>query len=336
MIATIIPDMRNHYPVLLSELISIITPQYGGTFIDCTFGQGGYTKKILNFADTKVIALDRDIDSSEKAQEIQKEYEDRFLFKNIKFSQLEKLKLKNENIKGIIFDLGYSYTQIKDPKKGLSFETIGELNMKMGINEFSAKEAINILDEKELAQIFKYFGEEKDSNRIAHNIVEDRVTRKITTEELVRIIESSKRKKNQRTHSATKVFQALRIFVNKEISELIYGLINAAKVVKKDGVIAVVTFHSLEDRIVKYFFKSLTENKSVSRYMPKNEEKINLFKSISKKPITPSANEIKENPPSRSAKLRYVIKKEEFYDFETDILEKFKYLIEIENFSNKL
>ena len=336
MIAAIIPDMRDHYPVLLSELISIITPQDGGTFIDCTFGQGGYTKKILDFADTKVIALDRDVDSTKKAQEIQKEYQDRFLFKNIKFSQLEKLKLKNENIKGVIFDLGYSYTQIKDPKKGLSFETIGELNMKMGINEFSAKEAINILDEKELAQIFKYFGEEKDSKRIAHNIVEDRATRKISTEELVRIIESSKRKKNQKTNTATKVFQALRIFVNKEISELIYGLINATRVVKKDGVIAVVTFHSLEDKIVKYFFKSLSENKSVSRYMPKNKEKINLFKSISKKPITPSANEIKENPPSRSAKLRYVIKKEEFYDFETDILDKFKYLIEIENFSNKL
>jgi 16S rRNA (cytosine1402-N4)-methyltransferase len=336
MIATIMLDMKNHYPVLLSELISIITPQYGGTFIDCTFGQGGYTKKILDFTDTKVIALDRDIDSSKKAQEIQKEYKDRFLFKNIKFSQLDNLKLKNENITGVIFDLGYSYTQIKDPKKGLSFETIGELNMKMGINEFSAKDAINILDEKELAQIFKYFGEEKDSNRIAHNIVEDRATRKITTEELVRIIESSKRKKNQKTHSATKVFQALRIFVNKEISELIYGLINAAKVIKKDGVIAVVTFHSLEDKIVKYFFKSLSENKSVSRYMPKNEEKVNLFKSVNKKPITPSANEIKENPSSRSAKLRYVIKKEEFYDFETDILDKFKYLIEIENLSTKL
>ena len=336
MIATIIPDMKNHYPVLLSELISVITPQYGGTFIDCTFGQGGYTKKILDFADTKVIALDRDEDSSKKALEIKEKYEDRFLFKNIKFSQIKNLKLKNENIKGVMFDLGYSYTQIKDPKKGLSFETIGELNMKMGINEFSAKEAINILDEKELAQIFKYFGEEKDSNRIAHNIVEDRATRKITTEELVRIIESSKRKKNQKTHSATKVFQALRIFVNKEISELIYGLINAAKVVKKDGVIAVVTFHSLEDKIVKYFFKSLSENKSVSRYIPKNEEKVNLFRSISKKPVTPSINEIRENPPSRSAKLRYAIKKEEFYNFETDILDKFKHLIEIENFSNKL
>ena len=336
MIATIVPDVRSHYPVLLSELISIITPQYGGTFIDCTFGQGGYSKKILNFAETKVIALDRDLESQKKANIIQSSFEDRFLFKNIKFSQLNNLKLKNENIRGVIFDLGYSLNQIKDPKKGLSFETVGALNMKMGINEFSAKEAINILDKVELAKIFKYFGEEKDSNRIAHNIVEDRAKREITTEELVRIIESSKRKNNSKTHSATKIFQALRIFVNKEISELIYGLINAAKIVKKDGVIAVVTFHSLEDKIVKYFFKSLSENKSVSRYMPKGEEKVNLFKSINKKPIVPSEKEIKENPPSRSAKLRYVIKKEDFYDFETDILEKFDHLIKIENFSQKL
>ena len=336
MIATIIPDVRNHYPVLLTEIISIITPQYGGTFIDCTFGQGGYTKKILNFENTKVIALDRDLESLKKAEEVKNKFKDRFLFKNIKFSQLNNLKLKDENIKGVIFDLGYSYTQIKDPKKGLSFENIGELNMKMGINDFSAKEVINNLDKKDLSQIFKYFGGEKDSNRIAHNIIEDRATREITTEELVRIIDSSKRKKNSKTHSATKVFQALRIFVNKEISELIYGLINAAKVVKKDGIIAVVTFHSLEDKIVKYFFKSLSENKSVSRYMPKGKETINLFQSINKKAITPSEKEVKENPPSRSAKLRYVIKKENFYDFETDILEKFDHLINIENFSKKL
>ena len=334
--ATMILDMTKHYPVLLNELISIITPQYGGTFIDCTFGQGGYTKKILNYSDTKVIALDRDLKSSEKAKKIENQFENRFLFKNIKFSQLNNLKLKNENIRGIIFDLGYSYTQIKDSTKGLSFESKGELNMKMGINEFSAKEAINVLDEKELEKIFRYFGEEKESKRIAHNIVEDRITKEITTEELVRIIKSSKRKKNHKTHSATKVFQALRIFVNKEISELIYGLINAAKAIKKDGIIAVVTFHSLEDKIVKYFFKSLSENKSVSRYMPKGEEEIKLFKLINKKPIVPSVKEINENPPSRSAKLRYVIKKEDFNNFETDILEKFSYLIDIENYSKKL
>ena len=336
MIATIIPDVRNHYPVLLSEIISIITPQYGGTFIDCTFGQGGYSNKILDFSGTKVIGLDRDSGSLEKAKIIQKKFNNRFIFKNIRFSQLDNLKLKDENIKGVIFDLGYSYTQIKDPKKGLSFENIGELNMKMGLNDFSAKEVINILDEQDLNQIFKYFGDEKDSKRIAHNIVEDRANREITTEELVRIIDSSKRKKNSKTHNATKVFQALRIFVNKEISELIYGLINATKVIEKGGIIAVVTFHSLEDKIVKYFFKSLSENKSISRYMPKTEEKINLFKIINKKPIVPSQKEIQENPPSRSAKLRYVIKKEDFYDFETDILDKFKHLIEIENLSKKI
>jgi 16S rRNA (cytosine1402-N4)-methyltransferase len=302
--ATIIPDPKKHYPVLLKELISIISPQYGGTFIDCTFGQGGYTKKFLDFPKTKVIALDRDSESSKKAEEIQSKFEDRFIFKNIKFSQLKNLKLKNENIRGIIFDLGYSYTQIKDPNKGLSFESIGELNMRMGINDFSAKEVINSLDENELEKIFRYFGEEKESKRIAHNIVEDRKKIKISTEELVRIIKSSKRKKNYKIHSATKVFQALRIFVNKEISELIYGLINAVKIVKKDGIVAVVTFNSLEDKIVKYFFKSLSENKSVSRYLPKNEETVNLLRLINKKPILPSIKEINTNPPSRSSKLR--------------------------------
>jgi len=336
MIATITPDLKKHYPVLLNELISVITPQHGGTFIDCTFGQGGYSKKILSFSETKVIGLDRDPQSQKKAEEIQSKFGDRFLFKNIKFSQLNNLKLKNENIKGIIFDLGYSYTQIKDPKKGLSFDSMGELNMKMGINDFSAKEVINFLEENELEKIFKFFGEETESKRIAHNIVQDRKNQEITTEELVRIIQSSKRKKNYKTHSATKVFQSLRIFVNKEISELIYGLINALKVVNKDGIIAVVTFHSLEDRIVKYFFKSLSENKSISRYMPKDEEQVNLIKMINKKPIIPSEKEINKNPPSRSAKLRYAIKKENFYDFQTDILDKFNNLIEIENFSKKL
>ena len=334
--ATIVSEIQKHYPVLLKEIISIISPQYGGTFIDCTFGQGGYSKKILDFPDTKVIAIDRDVESIKKAENIQEKFENRFLFKNIKFSQLTNLKLKKENIKGIIFDLGYSYTQIKDPKKGLSFDFSGELNMKLGLNEFSAKEAINKLDERELLNIFKYFGEEKESKKIARNIVEDRKSKEITTQELVRIIESTKKIKNYKTHSATKVFQALRIFVNREISELIYGLINAAKVLKKDGVIVVITFHSLEDKIVKYFFKSLSENKSVSRYLPKEDEKINLFKLTDKKPILPSKKEINENPPSRSAKLRYVIKKEDFFNFETDILKKFNYLLEIENYGKKL
>ena len=202
-----VSDAPKHYPVLLNEIISIITPQHGGTFIDCTFGQGGYTRKILDFPKTKVLGLDRDEETLKKAKDLEAKFENRFLFKNIKFSQLSNLKLKNENIKGVIFDLGYSYTQIKDPKKGLSFDSVGELNMKMGINNFSAKEVINILDEKELEKIFKYFGEEKESKRIAHNIVEDRKKKEITTEELVRIIESSKRKKNTRYIVQQKFFR---------------------------------------------------------------------------------------------------------------------------------
>ena len=334
--ATIVPKVQKHYPVLLQEIISIITPQYGGTFIDCTFGQGGYSKKILEFENTQVIALDRDVDSEEKANQIKKNFENRFIFKNIKFSQLNNLKLKNKDIKGVIFDLGYSYTQIKDPKKGLSFESIGNLNMQMGLNNYSAEDAINKLDEKELEKIFKFFGDEKESRYIARNIIKERLKNKINTQTLVKIIDQTKRKKNFKVHSATKVFQALRIFVNKEISELIYGLIHATKVLKKDGILVVVTFHSLEDKIVKYFFKSLSENKSISRYVPATEQAETLFKLIKKKAIVPSEEEVSENLPSRSAKLRYGIKKTNFYDFETDILEQFKHLIEIENFGVKL
>ena len=329
-------DVVKHYPVLLNELISIITPQYGGTFIDCTFGQGGYTKKILSYQNTQVIALDRDLESKKKADKISKEFQDRFIFKNKKFSQLDDLKIKNTNVRGIIFDLGYSTTQIKDPKKGLSFNSLGDLNMQMGLNDFSAKEAINRLDEKDLEKIFKFFGEEKYAKKIASSVVKQRRINKIDTKSLVELIEKTKKKKNFKIHSATKVFQALRIFVNKEITELIYGLIAAAKVLKKDGILAVVTFHSLEDKIVKYFFKSLSEKKSISRYVPKIEESETLFRMLEKKPRTPSKTELKENLPSRSAKLRYIVKKDDFYNFKTDILEKFEHLIEIENFGNKL
>ena len=334
--ATMQSDVVKHYPVLLNELISIITPQYGGTFIDCTFGQGGYTKKILSYQNTQVIALDRDLESKKKADKISKEFQDRFIFKNKKFSQLDNLKIKNTNVRGIIFDLGYSTTQIKDPKKGLSFNSLGDLNMQMGLNDFSAEEAINRLDEKDLEKIFKFFGEEKYAKKIASSIVKQRSINKIDTKSLVELIEKNKKKKNFKIHSATKVFQALRIFVNKEITELIYGLIAAAKVLKKDGILAVVTFHSLEDKIVKHFFKSLSEKKSISRYVPKIEQADTLFRMLEKKPRTPSKRELKENLPSRSAKLRYIVKKDDFYNFKTDILQKFEHLIEIENFGNKL
>ena len=334
--ATIVPGAQKHYPVLLKEIISIISPQYGGTFIDCTFGQGGYSKKILEYDNTKVIALDRDIDSEKTANQIKDKFNDRFIFKNIKFSQLSNLKLKNHDIRGVLFDLGYSYTQIKDPKKGLSFLSTGDLNMQMGLNNYSANDVINKLDEIKLEKVFRYFGEEKESKYIARNIVKERSIKEIDTQTLVKIIDKTKRKKNFKVHSATKVFQALRILVNKEISELISGLINATKILKKDGTLAVVTFHSLEDKIVKYFFKSLSEKKSISRYVPITVQPDTLFKLIEKKAIFPSDREVNENLPSRSAKLRYAIKKDNFFEFDTDIHDQFKNLIEIEKFGEIL
>ena len=334
--ATIFPEKEKHYPVLLNEIISIITPQYGGTFIDCTFGQGGYSKKILEHTNTKVVALDRDLKSLENSLKLEKKFSKRFFFKNIKFSEVNKLNLNDENIKSIIFDLGYSYEQVKDSTKGLSFSSSGKLNMRMGLNDFSAEDVIHNLEKKDLEKIFKFFGEEKDSKKIASNIASVREKKIIDIQELVKIIEKSKKKKNYKIHVATKIFQSLRIFVNKEISELIFGLINATKILKPGGKIVVITFNSLEDKIVKYFFKSLSEKKSISRYMPNTKSGDILFKLNKKKPIVPSVKEINENPPSRSAKLRFGIKIKNKAIFEKDILEKFNYLLKIENLSDKL
>ena len=333
--ATILLNNEEHYPVLLDEILSIISPQNGGTFIDCTLGQGGYTNAILKFNEANVIAIDRDPDIKLIAQKIKLQNKNRFLFFNKKFSDIDKIQTKNYNIKAIIFDLGYSYTQIKDPKKGLSFESKGKLNMKLGLNSFSADEVINKLDQKDLELIFKYFGEEKDSKLISKKIVEHRLKSNLNTENLVNIINSIKKKRGK-THNATKIFQAIRIFVNKEISELIYGLINSTKILGINGIILAVSFHSLEDRIIKYFLKSLSEDKKISRYFPEEKNHNKLFKLISKKPIFPSRKEISINKPSRSAKLRYAIKKKNIISFEKDILNKFSKLLEIENLSSKL
>ena len=321
---------KKHFPVLLNELISIISPLYGGTFIDCTFGEGGYSKKILENSKNKIIALDRDKDVRANAHELEKKYNNKFKFYNIKFSQINNLNLTTEDIKGIIFDLGYSINQIKDLKKGLSFKSKGKLDMRMGINDFDCHDAILNLSENSLNKIFKFFGDEKYSKNISKKIVKLRENQLINTEDLVKIIESIKKIHNPKINKCTKVFQALRIFVNKEISELINGLINSFKILPIGGVMAVVSFHSLEDKIVKFFFKHYSENKNTSRYIPNKKKNCQCFKLINKKPIIPSLEEIRINPPSRSSKLRYAIKVSDNYDF-TDFKNKFKYLIDIEN-----
>ncbi len=333
--ATIKLENVKHFPVLLEEVTSIISPLYGGTFIDCTFGQGGYSKKILENKNNRVFAIDRDSSSIKIASQFKKKYQCRFEFKNIKFSEILNIDKNIDNLKGIILDLGYSTTQIKDPKKGLSFNNKGKLNMKMGLNNFSAHDIVNKLGEKELNQIFKVFGEEKNSKIISKNIVEFRKNKNIQTEDLVNIINIIKKKKFSKTHNATKVFQALRIVVNNEISELIYGLINSFKLLPVGGAVVVVTFHSIEDRIVKFFLKNYSENKNLSRYLPRKIEKKNLFKLIDKKPIIPSEKELKINPASRSAKLRYGFKINNHSDF-SEFIKKFSYLLEVEGLAHKI
>tara|TARA_B100000886_G_scaffold272617_1_gene196562 strand:- start:3080 stop:4084 length:1005 start_codon:yes stop_codon:yes gene_type:complete len=334
MCATIVPKNNLHYPVLLKEILSIISPQNGGTFIDCTFGQGGYSKKILQFPKTKVIAFDRDQNSKLIASRLKRRFKNRFEFFNKKFSEIDDIKTSDQ-IKGIIFDLGFSYDQIKDPSKGLSFNYKGKLNMKMGLNKYSAQDIIRYSTARELEKIFKYYGEEKHSKLISKKIVDERKYKDLLTEDLVNIINLTKKNYTKKNKS-TKVFQALRILVNNEISELILGLSKSCNLISKNGIIAVVAFHSIEDRICKFFFNEISSLKKVSRYLPiKNQNEVS-FKLIKKKPIIPSKNEIEKNPPSRSAKLRAVQRLDTSKIDSNFIYEKFKYLLDIENIASKL
>ena len=326
---------KKHFPVLLDELISIISPLYGGSFIDCTFGQGGYSKKILEHKQNKVFAIDRDEKTFPDSEIFKKKFGKRFNYQNITFREIDKINLIYDDIKAILFDLGYSTIQIKDPSKGISFNSKGKLNMRMGINQFSAHEVVNKMSLESLQKIFKYFGEEKKSKIFAKKIVLLRKKKIIQTEDLINIINFVKKAKKTKIHNATKTFQSLRVFVNQEVSQLIYGLINSFKILPVGGMIVVITFHSLEDKIVKFFFKNYSENKNTSRYLPEKKKTKQLFSLIKKKPIFPSKEELKINPSSRSAKLRYAIKTNDSDDF-NEFLTKFEYLLDIEKLSEKL
>ena len=212
---------KNHFPVLLDELVSIISPLYSGTFIDCTFGNGGYSKEILKNKQNKVIAIDRDIDAIEVAKQLKKKYNKQFNFHHLKFSEVNKIEKIGDDLKGIIFDLGFSSIQVRDPNKGMSFYNQGKLDMRMGLNKTSADEAINNLSYSELNNIFKFLGEEKKGKSISKAIINERKKKLINTPDLVKIVDYAKNFKRGKTHNSTQVFQALRIYVNKEIHELI-------------------------------------------------------------------------------------------------------------------
>ena len=303
-----------HQPVMLNEVISFIPKDKKINLIDATFGGGGYSNEILKEFDVKhLLAIDRDPISKIFANKIEKKY-DNFELINEKFSNinkiLEKTKYSKEKFDAIIFDLGVSSNQIEDYKRGFSFMHDGPLDMNMGSSDKTAYEIINKYDEKNLVEIFFKLGEERFSRRIAKNIVTRRKEKQISsTIELAEIISQSIPiilRKKTKIHPATKTFQAIRIYVNDEMTELKTALEKSIELLVQGGFLIIVSFQSLEDRIVKDFFNHNSGKRwRSSRHYPELVDNGPIIlKIITKKPLRPLENEIKINPRSRSAKLR--------------------------------
>ena len=306
---------NRHIPVMLNEVKSFIPVDKKINIIDATFGGGGYSKSILeNFNVDKLIAIDRDPITKFFAKDLKKKFNN-FSLINGCFSKIEELVLSQKNNKKnefdiIIFDLGISSNQLDNPARGFSFMLDGPLDMGMGNNTKKVSEIINTYSETELANIIYYFGEERFSRRIAKNIVTARKLKFIeTTKELSKLIEKSfnlKKANKFKINPATKTFQALRIYVNDELNELSLALKKSIDLLKNKGKIIIVSFQSLEDRIVKDFLNHNSGKRwRSSRHYPELAEDgpitLNI---ITKKPIRPSEQEINFNYRSRSAKLR--------------------------------
>ncbi len=326
----------SHYPVMLNEVIKISDPSKGGFFVDCTFGGGGYSSALLSFSKTKVIGIDRDKTVISLAQKLENKFKDRFKFYKLKFSEIDTI--LNSYVDTIIFDLGISSIQLNDLNRGFSFKSKDKLDMTMGLSNLSAEKVVNNLSANQLKIIIKIFGEEKDASKIANNIVKARLRKKITrVDELVNIIEKSKKKNfSSKINPSTKTFQALRIFVNKEITELINGIVNATKILKPGGKILVVSFHSIEDKIIKYFFSNYSENRPrPSRYFPENKKDSSnfLFEKYINKTIKPSKEEINLNNRSRSAKLRFAIRSKNKFFHPFNLFKKFEKYLSIEEYN---
>ena len=303
-------DTLEHTPVLLNEVIRTINPQSGKLYFDATFGWGGYTKKLLDSCACEVIAIDQDPKVKSRAKEFKREYGTRFNFIESKFSEICSVlkKLNTKKVDGFMFDIGVSSMQLDNPQRGFSFNKEGPLDMRMGTSELTAEEFINSVSEDELADIIYNYGDERKSRRIAKLIVEHRKINPIkTTLHLADIIlKANPKKNNHKKHPATKTFQAIRIYLNDEFNELFAGLTNAEQALSEDGKICVVTFHSLEDKIVKnYFYKSSGMDYSSYKNLPveTNDSEASLIPG--KKAIKPSKEEIETNIRARSAKLRY-------------------------------
>ena len=295
-----------HLPVLTKEILNYLNLKKGGVYIDCTLGGGGHSKAILEkiYPHGLLIGIDQDIEAIETAKEELKSYIDKVKLVKGNFKNLEEIlsDLKTETVSGIIFDLGVSFHQLKEKERGFSFKEDSYLDMRMDLNqEFNADILINSYSEKDLAEIFEKYGEERFSKRIVRLIAIERKKKTITTTKqladlIIKTLPRTKKRHTWRIHPATRVFQAIRIEVNQELKALEKGLNQAIRVLEDKGRICVISYHSLEDRIVKHLFKEAEREGK--------EQKNYGLKIVTKKPIRPSLEEVRDNLKARSAKLR--------------------------------
>ncbi len=303
-------DDFKHYTVMLNEAVDALECQDGKIYVDCTLGGGGHSELILKriSPNGRLIAFDIDDEAIRHAEERLKDYPNLTIVKSSYTNIKEELhKLGIEKITGgVILDLGASYHQLTKTERGFSFSKDAPLDMRFDMeSDFSAYDVVNNYSEADLVRIFSEYGEERFSKRIAKKIIETRRAKPIrTTKELADLIISATPRVKSHIHPATRVFQAIRIEVNNELKNVNIVLHDILDLLDKDGIISVISFHSLEDRIVKQFFKFESQkcrcNDMICKCPPPKIELVN------KKPIMASEKEILENPPSRSAKLRIV------------------------------
>lgn len=299
-----------HIPVLLPQVLEALDPGRGGTFIDGTFGAGGYARAILEAGDCILLAIDRDPEAVAAGRALQERFPDRLRLAEGSFGDMEALARASgiEAADGITLDLGVSSMQLEDPERGFSFQEDGPLDMRMSRDGPSAADVINTLAENDLARIIAVLGEERRARAIAKAIVMARQKQPIErTAELADIVARVLGRRHDGKHPATRTFQALRLYVNGELDELARGLAASERLLRDGGRLAVVTFHSLEDRIVKRFFASRSgQTARPSRHVPPapEEEPEASFRLLHRKAVSPDEAEVAANPRARSAKLR--------------------------------
>jgi len=296
--------------VLLAEVVAALAPRDGGIYVDGTFGRGGYARAILSAADCTVWGIDRDPSAIAAGAELAREFEGRLTMIEGTFGSMDAL--LNEagvgQVDGVTLDLGVSSPQIDDPARGFSFRADGPLDMRMGNHGTTAADAVNSMDEGDLANVIFRLGEERLSRRVARAIVQARAEAPIErTSQLADIVRRVVPKSKDGIDPATRTFQALRLYVNDELGELDRGLVAAERLLRPSGRLAVVSFHSLEDRQVKEFLRQRSGNAPApSRHAPAGTDapKEPSFRLISRKPVTPGTAELSHNPRARSARLR--------------------------------